>query len=141
MNNQLKCIMLVDDDHNDNFFHEREIKKITPATIVIEKNSGTEALEYLKSAKENNDLLPDLIFLDINMPGMNGWEFLQEYEELDDELKSKVVIIMITTSDNEDDVARAKAWRFVSDYFTKPLTKELMVNIIEKYFKDKNASL
>lgn len=141
MNNQLKCIMLVDDDHNDNFFHEREIKKITPATIVIEKNSGTEALEYLKSAKENNDLLPDLIFLDINMPGMNGWEFLQEYEELDDELKSKVVIIMITTSDNEDDVARAKAWCFVSDYFTKPLTKELMTNIIEKYFKDKNASL
>jgi CheY-like chemotaxis protein len=126
--------MLVDDDHNDNFFHEREIKKTNAATIVIEKNTGLEALEYLKSKKVDKAMLPNLIFLDINMPGMNGWDFLQEYERLDKELQSRVVIIMLTSSDNDDDVSRAKAWRSVSDYITKPLTKEIMTDIIKKYF-------
>jgi len=126
--------MLVDDDHNDNFFHEREIKKTNPSIIVIEKNTGLEALEYLKSKKVDKDMLPDLIFLDINMPGMNGWDFLQEYEQLDKELQSRVIIIMMTTSDNDDDIARAKTWSFVSDYITKPLTEEIMKGIIKKYF-------
>jgi CheY-like chemotaxis protein len=134
MKNKLTCIMLVDDDHNDNFFHEREIKKTNAATIVIEKNTGLEALEYLKSKKVDKAMLPNLIFLDINMPGMNGWDFLQEYERLDKELQSRVVIIMLTSSDNDDDVSRAKAWRSVSDYITKPLTKEIMTDIIKKYF-------
>jgi CheY-like chemotaxis protein len=126
--------MLVDDDQNDNFFHERVIKKTSSSTIVIEKNTGQEALDYLKSKNGDKALLPDLIFLDINMPGMNGWDFLQEYDRLDKELQSRVIIIMLTSSDNEDDVARAKAWNFVSDYITKPLTEEVMTDIIKKYF-------
>lgn len=134
MTNHLKCIMLVDDDLNDNFFHEREIKKANAATIVIEKNTGLEALEYLKSKKLDSDMIPDLIFLDINMPGMNGWDFLQQYELLDKKLQNSVIIIMLTTSDNEDDVARSKAWSFVADYITKPLTEEIMLGIIKKYF-------
>jgi len=134
MTNQLKCIMLVDDNPDDNFFHEREIKKANASTVVIEKNTGMEALEYLKSKKANSDMLPDLIFLDINMPGMNGWDFLQEYELLDKKLQSSEIIIMLTTSDNADDVARAKAWSFVADYIAKPLTEEIMKGIIKKYF-------
>jgi len=128
------CIMLVDDNQNDNFFHEREIKKNNLANIVITKNSGIKALAYLKAKKENNDLHPDLIFLDINMPDMNGWEFLREYNELDKELQSKTVIIMLTTSQNADDKAKAMKWSFVSDYITKPLTKDIMKNISTKYF-------
>jgi CheY-like chemotaxis protein len=134
MKNKLSCIMLVDDDQNDNFFHEREIKKTNSATIVIEKNTGLAALEYLKSKNENKDMLPDLIFLDINMPGMNGWDFLREYEQLDKELQSRAIIIMLTSSDNDNDIERAKAWSFVSDYITKPLTEEIMKGIIKKYF-------
>ena len=135
MNKNLKCIMLVDDNHDDNFFHEREIKKINLTNIVKTKNSGIEALEYLKSKNNNKDPHPDLIFLDINMPGMNGWEFLQEYNKLDKELQSHAIIIMLTTSQNPDDEARAKTWPFVSDYVTKPLTKEIMQDIVNKYFK------
>ena len=124
--------MLVDDNHNDNFFHEREIKKIDIATSVITKSSGIDALEYLQSKKEPHT---DLIFLDINMPGMNGWEFLEKYEQLDKEMQSRAIIIMLTTSGNPDDIARATTFEFVSDYITKPLTKEIMQQIITKYFK------
>ncbi|SFD63282.1 Response regulator receiver domain-containing protein [Chitinophaga sp. CF118] len=131
MNKKLNCIMLVDDSSDDNFFHEREIKKSDLATIVITKNSGKTALEYLKSKKDPRS---DLIFLDINMPGMNGWEFLNEYNQLDKELQSQAIIIMLTTSDNSDDLERVKMWKIVSHYITKPLTKETMKDIIDRYF-------
>lgn len=133
--------MLVDDNPNDNFFHEREIKKNDLATNVITRNTGTDALDYLKSKKDDKDLQPDLIFLDINMPGMNGWEFLHEYNQIDkelqirvQELQNRVIVIMLTNSDNPDDEERAKTWRFVSDYITKPLTKEKMDDIIKRHF-------
>jgi CheY-like chemotaxis protein len=126
--------MLIDDNYDDNFFHEREIKKNNPETIVISKNTGLEALEYLKSKKDTNHLQPDLIFLDINMPGMNGWEFLKEYNNLNKKLRNQVMIIMLTTSDNPDDKERSKTWKFISDFITKPLTHEIMDDIIKKYF-------
>ena len=124
--------MLVDDNADDNFFHAREIKKTQPAPIIVTKDSGIKALEYLKAKTEPHS---DLIFLDINMPGMNGWEFLKEYNKLDKALQSRAIIIMLTTSDNPDDVAKANTNSFVSDYITKPLTKKIMKDIIEKYFK------
>jgi CheY-like chemotaxis protein len=127
--------MLIDDNPDDNFFHEREIKKANGGNIVITKESGQEALEYLRSEKDTHDPHPDIIFLDINMPGMTGWEFLQEYDRLGKELQSRALIIMLTTSENPDDEARARAWSFVSDYITKPLTSALMDDIVKKYFK------
>jgi CheY-like chemotaxis protein len=124
--------MLVDDSADDNFIHEREIKKADPTNVIITKHSGRMALEYLKSKEGPRS---DLIFLDINMPGMNGWEFLEEYNQLDKELQGHAIIIMLTTSDNIDDLARAKTWSIVSDYITKPLTKEAMTDIADRYFQ------
>jgi CheY-like chemotaxis protein len=135
MNKTLKCIMLVDDNHSDNFYHEREIKKHNPAIIVINTNSGKEALDYLKSTINIKNILPDLIFLDINMPGMNGWEFLHEYHLLSMDIQNNVTVIMLTTSDNPDDEAKAKNWDFISDFITKPLTRDIMEDLVEKYFK------
>lgn len=131
----LNCIMLVDDNIHDNFFHEREIKKNNKSTIVIAKKSGREALDYLKSTRNSNLMLPELIFLDINMPGMNGWEFLTEYELLDKDMHSRVMVVMLTTSDNPDDEAKARKYQFLTDYIIKPLTSEGIRTIIQKYFK------
>jgi len=134
MKSNLQCIMLVDDNADDNFYHERVINKFNHSTVVITKDSGLAALEHLSSKNETLNNKPDLIFLDINMPGMNGWEFLKEYSKLDKKMQSKLIIIMLTTSDNPDDESRAKNLSFVSDYITKPLTKELMEEITRKYF-------
>ena len=132
---KLSCIMLVDDNPDDNFFHEREIKKFNNEIVVIKKNSALAALDYLKENKDVAFKLPDLILLDINMPGMNGWEFLKEYNLLAKELQSKVVIIMLTTSENSDDIKNAKSENYVSDFITKPMTKSIMGKITKKYFK------
>lgn len=66
---------------------------------------------------------------------MKGWEFLEAYDRLDEELQSRVVIIILTTSENPDDVAKAKGWASVSDYRSKPLTDDILKEIINKYFK------
>lgn len=128
--------MLVDDNPHDNFFHEREIRKADKEKIVIVKNSGKEALDYLRTNSKSPGTKPDLIFLDINMPGMNGWEFLKEYDHLGQEIQNGVIVIMLTTSANPDDLAKAKACKLVFDYITKPLTKEIMVEVLNKYLKE-----
>ena len=90
MSKELGCIMLIDDNPDDNFFHEREIKKHRKSTKVITRNSAIEAVEYLKSETVPR---PDLIFLDINMPGMNGWDFLNVYSKINSEMKTQIIII------------------------------------------------
>lgn len=124
--------MLIDDNPDDNFYHERVIKKSNAAETVISETSAIEALEYLRSKNDNNRPQPDLIFLDINMPGMNGWEFLDEYQKLDKELQGHVIVIMLTTSENPDD--RIRAIKVVPDFRTKPVTTEMLEEIIGKYF-------
>jgi CheY-like chemotaxis protein len=129
---KLKSILLIDDDKNDNFYHEREILKAIPGINVIAKTSGMEALEYLKS--DHNK--PELIFLDINMPIWDGWAFLLEYSRLDPDLQKGTMIMVLTSSKNPTDELRAKAWGFVAGFIIKPLSKDTMLDIIKKYFED-----
>ena len=127
--------MLVDDNRDDNFIHERTIRKNDAADIVVAKQTGEEALEYLKSKRTNENVHPDLVFLDINMPGMNGWEFLDAYGKLDKEFRCKAIVVMLTTSEDPDDKMKAEAMNIASDFKTKPLTQEMLEDVINKYFK------
>lgn len=137
MNQPLQCIMLVDDNKIDNFFHERVIKKNNAAKNIITKESGQEALDYITHGVDV--LQPELIFLDINMPGMNGWEFLEHYKQLPASLQTAMIVVMLTTSENPDDKARAATQGILSDFKSKPLTKEMLEEVIEKYYADKTA--
>jgi CheY-like chemotaxis protein len=134
MKTKINCILLVDDNPDDNFYHERVIKKNDAAVTVVAKQTGMDALEYLKSKKADSNIHPDLILLDINMPGMNGWEFLEEYNKLEKQFQSHAIVVMLTTSGNPDDKMKAKLFSSVSDFKTKPLTKEMLEDIIVKYF-------
>ena len=132
MKNKPISIMLVDNDSDNNFFHERAIKKYDPNITVVSKTSGLAALEFLKSTR---NILPDIIFLDINMPGMNGWEFMDEYNLLEKEFQNRTILLMLTNSENPDDQKKAKSFNYISEYITKPLTKELFEIIKNKYLK------
>ena len=123
--------MLVDDNRDDNFFHEREIKLDNRENIVLTMTSGREALRYF--ADNKGETRPDLILLDINMPGMNGWEFLEEYNKLDKILQGGAIVIMLTTSENPDDVDKTKKTGIVAEYRTKPLTQEAVKVLIDRY--------
>jgi CheY-like chemotaxis protein len=125
--------MLIDDNEDDNFFHSRVIRKNGLADNVLVMPSAREALEYLK-LKDPKRIKPDLILLDINMPGMNGWEFLDAYQGLEKDERSDMIIVMLTTSENPDDRRKSLAFNFVCNFQTKPLTKEKLQEVITENF-------
>jgi CheY-like chemotaxis protein len=133
MKKKLNCILLVDDNSHDNIYHKIILKEMNVANRIDVVLNGVEALIYLK---RENQLPPELIFLDINMPRMNGWEFLEEYKHLDAKQKARVVIMILTTSANPDDIKKAREIKEVTGFETKPLTVEMMNGILHQHFQD-----
>ncbi len=133
---KLNCVLLIDDDEPTNFYNEMLIKQAGFAEKVVAVQSGLEALDYLKSKEDGEHPRPDLIFLDINMPAMNGWEFLEEYKRLDKSQKGRIVVVMLTTSLNPDDKMRSEGIQEITDFMNKPLTKEMLKATLEKYFSE-----
>ena len=136
MNKKLNSILLVDDDEDCNFFHTRLINRMGITEDIHVALDGAEALDYLRSTVDGKYPQPAIIFLDINMPKVDGWEFLEEYEKLDEVQKAQVVLVMLTTSLNPDDMERAKNNPLVHDYLNKYLDAERINKIIEEHFND-----
>lgn len=136
----LNCILLVDDDEVSNYLNKLLIEKSEIDVHVEVALNGLIALEYLTSSGQYNGNTafprPALILLDINMPRMNGWEFLDEYEKLDDEMKGGIIIAMLTSSNNSDDINMALNEYGLPAYIDKPLTLEKLHEIFNKYFPE-----
>ena len=134
MKPRLNWVLVIDDDDASNFFTRMTLEESGYARDIMIVQSGKEGLEYLKATEGHSKVQPDLIFLDINMPGMDGWEFIEEYKKFDKELKGKIIVVMLTTSDNPDHKMLAKAHKEVADFRTKPLTRVMLEDIMSKYF-------
>jgi CheY-like chemotaxis protein len=135
----LDCILLIDDDEVTNYLNSVLIEKTGIEIHVEIALNGLMALEYLTSnGKYTGQSFPKpgLIFLDINMPRMNGWEFLEEYKKLDEGQRGKVVIAMLTSSINTDDVNTARNKYSLPDYIYKPLTLKKLEEVIYKHFSE-----
>ncbi len=136
---KLNCILLIDDNVDDNFFHSLVINEANAAENIKTATDGQKALEYLEKSKEdqNQNPFPDLIFLDINMPKLNGFQFLEKAKANKYfDTGKKVVLVMLTGSLNPNDEKTAKEnfANEINDYKIKPLTAEILKEIIEKYF-------
>lgn len=126
---QLNTILLVDDNKADNFFHKIILQKAGFSGNVLEFFYAEQALDFLKA----NTTEVELILLDINMPRMNGFEFLEAYDQLSTNQKAKAVVIMLTTSLNPADKSRAVNFSDVKGFFNKPLTLENVKVLIEMF--------
>jgi len=115
--------MLVDDNDTDNFISKRIIEITRFATRVEVKGSGKAALDYLRENQDTPENLPSLIFLDINMPIVDGFVFLYEFEKFSEVVRNKCKVIILSSSDNKRDIDKIVNNNHVIKFITKPLTE------------------
>ena len=141
---KLKNILLVDDDEITNYINSDIIKALDITEYISIANNGKEALEYLIKAHnspEEGYIIPDLIFLDINMPVMNGFQFLEDYYYLLGDKKLSTIVTMLTTSLIKEEVSRALDMvHVVKGYIEKPLTKEIIMEIYNKHLETRGET-
>ncbi|MBZ9728242.1 response regulator [Salegentibacter sp. JZCK2] len=109
-----------------------EIKKLSE-NLLIFKN-GMEALDHFKLILENatEEILPDIIFLDINMPIMDGWEFLNEFIKIKNNFEKKITLYVVSSSIDPRDLERAKSFNLVTDYLIKPIELKKFEKIFDR---------
>jgi len=131
MDNDLKFI-LVDDDDLTNLIHDMTLKDALGEKVLVETfEKPEEALEFIQNTyTENSD--PTILFLDINMPGINGWEFLERYEKFSPAVKSRINIYILSSSVDPRDVRRAEENKNVLGFLSKPLSAENISSITGK---------
>ena len=135
MEKSIPCVLLIDDDKATNFFNERVVTRHNSFDNINTVHSGKAALDYLAKVENQVAIKPNLIFLDINMPAMNGWEFLVEFAKLNKNTTDGIKVILLSTSSNPDDVNESIKNHSVDDFINKPLSLDLLDDVIEKHFQ------
>lgn len=126
----IKCALFIDDDKATNYINRFLAQRSNYFENIIVVFSAKEGLEYLEEVCKNKTLAPEIIFLDINMPAMNGWDFLNDLNKMEALEKSNLKIYMLTSSSRKEDINKAKEYSSVRGFLTKPLTNELLENLV-----------
>ncbi|REJ80841.1 MAG: response regulator [Bacteroidetes bacterium] len=119
-------VMLVDDNELDNFINKKLIENENFASEVIVQISAQSALDELKKRASGSTALPNIIFLDIMMPHMDGFGFLEEFGKLDEKIRNSCRVIMLSTSESFKDLNKANQNKYVSKFLNKPLNKAVL---------------
>jgi CRISPR-associated protein Cas8b1/Cst1 subtype I-B len=124
-NSRYRKVLLIDDNEIDNFINERMITSSGFSTEVTVKNSADAALDFLKSLNSKEEY-PEIIFLDLNMPVKDGFEFLIEYETISDDIKTYSKIVVLSSSISPEDINKASTNTHVFKYVNKPLSEKYL---------------
>jgi CheY-like chemotaxis protein len=130
---KLRKVLLIDDDNITNFLHQSMLETADIAEDIMVAETVPEALAKLREMKIETSF-PDLIFVDLNMPGLSGWDFIEEYRGIKKDLNVNPVVVVLTTSLNPDDKKKADSLAEVAEFRRKPLTIGMVGEITSQYF-------
>ncbi|MEZ4826822.1 MAG: response regulator [Bacteroidia bacterium] len=131
----IRRALIIDDDEVNNFICIKNLRDLKIAKEASYCTRGREGLDLMAEILKNEpDNFPDVVFLDINMPAMNAWEFLEEYKTLQPLFPHKVSLFILSSSVYRKDIERSSQYEAVTDYIIKPLNKDKLLKIQEKYF-------
>ncbi|MEX0290675.1 MAG: response regulator [Flavobacteriaceae bacterium] len=134
MKKKFNRILLVDDDSATNFLHSMILKQLDCADEIVAVENGLQALKYLQRAESGGEFpRPDLILLDINMPRMNGWEFLKEYIKLESRYWGGKILLMLTASLSTEEMELAENTGLIHGFIKKPMTKTIAQKLIDDH--------
>lgn len=128
---KLEKVLLIDDSDIDNMVNKKVVERTGLATNVVVKNSASSALNFLKEVAESDrENIPDIIFLDIRMPEIDGFGFLEMFDSLPEVIHKQTKIVMLSSSIDAEDYKKAMDNRFVKQFLNKPLQKEAVINLV-----------
>lgn len=132
---RLNSILLVDDDEASNFLHSIFINKLDLDVNLNSALNGQEALDFILGKGQEELELPCMVMLDLRMPIMDGWQFMEAYEEMvPKKLKEQITIVLVTISDNQEDKDCAITNPYIADFSQKPLSDDTFKQLIQKHF-------
>lgn len=127
-----KTLALVDDDEIIVYLTQRIVSETKLVELMKVFRNGREAFDYISENRKSPDLLPEIIFLDLSMPIMDGWQFLEHFHKIKPDIEKPITIYVITSSTSSEDMNRAKQISEVHDYLIKPVTKAHFIEVISK---------
>lgn len=132
----LQTILLIDDDETTNYLNHRLLTRLEVAPDIRVVNNGEEALTYLHNAFAGvaEYPIPNLVLVDIKMSVMDGFEFLEEYQQLEEKKKNKIIMLMLTSSASFYDLEKLKEFPDVRKHYSKPLTEADVREMLNEYF-------
>lgn len=131
--NKIDGLCLIDDDDMFQYLAKRTILETELVNRIMIFPDGLAAINFLKAAQHNPEELPEMILLDLNMPVMDGWEFLTEYIALLPKLKKKIALYILSSSIDPSDIQKAQSISEVKDFVIKPITKDKFRELIKQY--------
>jgi CheY-like chemotaxis protein len=134
----INLVALIDDDEIEKFIVSKVIERTNLVNRIKTFSNGEEAINFLKSNSKTPDLLPEIILLDLQMPIMYGFEFLQKYIMLQPKLGKKITIYVVSSSISKSDIERINQISEVSDYIIKPIVKEKFEKIVHALMEEKS---
>ena len=127
----IKNLTLIDDDDIFVFLTKKAVESTNLVELIKVFGNGLDAINFLKENCDNVDSLPEIIRLDLSMPIMDGWQFLDQFTKLIPKINKKITIYICSSSISPSDVLLAKKNNAVSDYIIKPVTKEKLIELIK----------
>lgn len=127
-----KKLTIIDDDDTFIYLTKKTVEQTNLVKLIKIFGNGLDAIDFLKKNKGNPDVLPEIILLDLSMPIMDGWQFLEAFTELNPKIGKKITIYICSSSISPDDIKKAKTISAVTDYIIKPITKDKLIEMIAR---------